>query len=129
MLLANKNYTPEVVELSRKISSNIAERFNKWLVSPKYKLNQNVVDSLLSLENRYCDDVIFKEAERISSNQRILLMCEQDRVEAKREKIAAKQNTLRYVLEDVSDTAAALLEKKLESTLISSLFFSASRLQ
>ncbi|MCG9631014.1 hypothetical protein [Vibrio sp. Isolate30] len=122
MLLANKNFTPEVVELSRKISSNVAERFNKWLVSPNYKLNQDLVDSLLSLENRYCDDVIFKESERITNNQRILLMCEQDRVAAKREKIAAKQNTLRYVLEDVCETASVLLEKKLESTLISSLF-------
>ncbi|UTT84762.1 hypothetical protein LZI70_00205 [Vibrio pelagius] len=122
MLLANKNYTPEVVELSRKISSNVSQCFNNWLVNSSYKINHDLVDSLLSLENRYCDDVIFKESERITNNQRILLRCEQDRVAAKREKIAAKQNTLRYVLEDICETASVMLEKKLETTLISSLF-------
>ncbi|EDK27425.1 hypothetical protein VSWAT3_07876 [Vibrionales bacterium SWAT-3] len=122
MLLANKNYTPEVIEISRKVSINVEARFTKWLISTKYKLDQSKVDTLLSLENRYCESVIFDEADRISHNQRILLRCEQDRVNAKREKVVAKQQTLRYVIDDVSDAASALMLEKLQGTLISSLF-------
>ena len=122
MLLANKSYSPEVIEISRKVSINVEARFTKWLISPQYKLEQSTVDTLLSLENRYCDSVIFDEADRISHNQRILLRCEQDRVNARREKVAAKQQTLRYVIDDVSDAASALMLEKLQGTLISSLF-------
>ena len=49
------------------------------------------------------------------------MRCEQDRVNAKREKVAAKQQTLRYVIDDVSDAASALMLEKLQSTLISPL--------
>ncbi|MEZ9019849.1 hypothetical protein AB4251_22575 [Vibrio lentus] len=122
MLLANKNYTPEVIEISRKVSINVEKNFNKWLVSPKFKLKQTTVDTLLSLENRYCDSVIFDENDRISHNQRILLRCEQDRVSARREKVVAKQKTLRYVIDDVCNTASELMIEKLEQTLMSSLF-------
>ena len=122
MLLANKNYTPEVIEISRKISINVEKHFNKWLVSPKFKLKQTTVDTLLSLENRYCDSVIFDENDRISHNQRILLRCEQDRVSARREKVVAKQKTLRYVIDDVCNSASELMIEKLEQTLMSSLF-------
>ncbi|MEZ9996959.1 hypothetical protein AB4428_01430 [Vibrio lentus] len=122
MLLANKNYTPEVIEISRKVSINVEKHFNKWLVSPTFKLKQTTVDTLLSLENRYCDSVIFDENDRISHNQRILLRCEQDRVSARREKIVAKQKTLRYVIDDVCNTASELMIEKLEQTLMSSLF-------
>lgn len=122
MLLANKNYTPEVIEISRKVSINVEKHFNKWLISPKFKLKQTTVDTLLSLENRYCDSVIFDENDRISHNQRILLRCEQDRVSARREKVAAKQKTLRYVIDDVCNTASELMIEKLEQTLMSSLF-------
>lgn len=122
MLLANKNYTPGVIEISRKVSINVEKHFNKWLVSPKFKLKQTTVDTLLSLENRYCDSVIFDENDRISHNQRILLRCEQDRVSARREKVVAKQKTLRYVIDDVCNTASELMIEKLEQTLMSSLF-------
>lgn len=122
MLLANKNYTAEVIEISRKVSINVEKHFNKWLISPKFKLKQTTVDTLLSLENRYCDSVIFDENDRISHNQRILLRCEQDRVSARREKVAAKQKTLRYVIDDVCNTASELMIEKLEQTLMSSLF-------
>ena len=121
-MLANKNYTPEVIEISRKVSINVEKHFNKWLVSPKFKLKQTTVDTLLSLENRYCDSVIFDENDRISHNQRILLRCEQDRVSARREKVVAKQKTLRYVIDDVCNTASELMIEKLEQTLMSSLF-------
>ncbi len=122
MLLAHKNYPPEVIEISRKVSINVEARFNRWLISPEYKLEQSTVDTLLSLENRYCDSVIFDESDRISRNQRILLRCEQDRVNAHREKVVAKQQTLRYVVEDVSNAATALMLEKLQGTLISTLF-------
>lgn len=121
-MLANKNYTPEVVEISKKVSINVEKNFNKWLVSPTFKLKQTTVDTLLSLENRYCDSVIFDENDRISHNQRILLRCEQDRVSARREKVVAKQKTLRYVIDDVCNTASELMIEKLEQTLMSSLF-------
>jgi hypothetical protein len=121
-LLANKVYTPEVIEISRKLSINVEKHFNKWLVSRKFKLKQTTVDTLLSLENRYCDSVIFDENDRISHNQRILLRCEQDRVSARREKVVAKQKTLRYVIDDVCNTASELMIEKLEQTLMSSLF-------
>ncbi|WP_061017905.1 hypothetical protein [Vibrio splendidus] len=122
MLLANKSYSPEVIEISRKVTINVEARFNRWLTSPEYKLAQSTVDTLLSLENRYCDSVIFDESDRISHNQRILLRCEQDRVNAHREKVNAKQQTLRYVIDDVSNAASALMLEKLQGTLISSLF-------
>lgn len=122
MLLSHKNYPPEVIEISRKVSINVEARFNRWLISPEYKLEQSTVDTLLSLENRYCDSVIFDESDRISHNQRILLRCEQDRVNAHREKVVAKQQTLRYVIEDVSNAATALMLEKLQGTLISTLF-------
>lgn len=122
MLLANKIYTPKVIEISRKVSINVEKHFNKWLVSRKFKLKQTTVDTLLSLENRYCDSVIFDENDRISHNQRILLRCEQDRVSARREKVVAKQKTLRYVIDDVCNTASELMIEKLEQTLMSSLF-------
>ncbi|MBO7914122.1 hypothetical protein CWO04_14485 [Vibrio splendidus] len=122
MLLAHKNYTPEVIEISRKVSINVEARFNRWLISPEYKLEQSTVDTLLSLENKYCDSVIFDESDRISRNQRILLRCEQDRVNAHREKVVAKQQTLRYVVDDVSNAATALMLEKLQGTLISTLF-------
>ncbi|NOI02438.1 hypothetical protein F0241_15200 [Vibrio kanaloae] len=122
MLLVNKSYSPEVIEISRKVSMNVEARFTKWLISPQYKLEQSTVDTLLSLENRYCDSVIFDEADRISHNQRILLRCEQDRVNAHREKVVAKQQTLQYVIDDVSNAASELMLDKLQSTLISSLF-------
>ncbi|PMG20674.1 hypothetical protein [Vibrio splendidus] len=122
MLLAHKNYTPEVIEISRKVSINVEARFNRWLISPEYKLEQSTVDTLLSLENKYCDSVIFDESDRISRNQRILLRCEQDRVNAHREKVVAKQHTLRYVVDDVSNAATALMLEKLQGTLISTLF-------
>lgn len=121
-MLANKVYTPEVIEISRKLSINVEKHFNKWLVSRKFKLKQTTVDTLLSLENRYCDSVIFDENDRISHNQRILLRCEQDRVSARREKVVAKQKTLRYVIDDVCNTASELMIEKLEQTLMSSLF-------
>jgi hypothetical protein len=121
-LLANKVYTTEVIEISRKLSINVEKHFNKWLVSRKFKLKQTTVDTLLSLENRYCDSVIFDENDRISHNQRILLRCEQDRVSARREKVVAKQKTLRYVIDDVCNTASELMIEKLEQTLMSSLF-------
>ncbi|MDH5918704.1 hypothetical protein [Vibrio splendidus] len=122
MLLAHKNYPPEVIEISRKVSINVEARFNRWLISPEYKLEQSTVDTLLSLENRYCDSVIFDESDRISHNQRILLRCEQDRVNAHREKVVAKQQTLRYVVDDVSNAASELMLEKLQGTLISTLF-------
>lgn len=111
-----------MIEISRKVSINVEARFNRWLISPEYKLEQSTVDTLLSLENKYCDSVIFDESDRISRNQRILLRCEQDRVNAHREKVVAKQQTLRYVVEDVSNAATALMLEKLQGTLISTLF-------
>lgn len=111
-----------MIEISRKVSINVEARFNRWLISPEYKLEQSTVDTLLSLENRYCDSVIFDESDRISRNQRILLRCEQDRVNAHREKVVAKQQTLRYVVDDVSNAATALMLEKLQGTLISTLF-------
>ncbi|MGF1746424.1 hypothetical protein [Vibrio minamisatsumaniensis] len=122
MLLDSRNHSAEVIEISRKVSINVEARFSRWLISSEYKLDQSTVDSLLSLENRYCDSVIFDESDRVSYNQRILLRCEQDRVNARREKVAAKQQTLRYVIDDVSNTASELMLAKLQGTLISSLF-------
>ncbi len=122
MLFANQNFNPEVIEIARKVSINVEARFNRWLISPEYKLDQSTVDTLLSLENRYCDSVIFDESDRISDNQRILLRCELNRVKSCRDKVVAKQQTLRYVIDDVSDAASALMIEKLQGTLISSLF-------
>ncbi len=79
------------------------------------------MDKLLSLQGRYCDDVIFSEEDRITRNQRILLMCEQERVKEKRQIVEDKQKTLQKVISDVSKVADRMLMKKLETLPIDKL--------
>lgn len=122
MLLANRRYTKEAVDIAEQVANEVEVRHAKWLVSIKYLLDQSNVDSLLSLQGRYCDDVIFSENERITRNQRILLECEQARVKEKRERVQDRQNTLRKVVADVSRHTEHLLVKKLLSNPIDKLY-------
>ncbi|KGK16947.1 HDOD domain-containing protein [Vibrio navarrensis] len=122
MLLANRRYTKEAVDIAEQVANEVEVRHAKWLVSIKYLLDQSNVDSLLSLQGRYCDDVIFSENERITRNQRILLECEQARVKEKRERVQDRQNTLKRVVADVSRHTEHLLVKKLLSNPIDKLF-------
>lgn len=101
-MLTQKNYTPEAMDIAVKVSKEVELRHAKWLASMNHQVDQSQVDKLLSLQGRYCDDVIFSEEDRITRNQRILLMCEQERVKEKRQIVEDKQKTLQKVISDVS---------------------------
>ncbi len=120
-MLTKKTYTQEAIDIASKVSKEVEIRHAKWLVSMKYLVDQTEVDDLLSLQGRYCDDVIFNEDERITRNQRILLMCEQERVQERRQVVEDKQKTLRKVVRDVSRVAERMLISKLESYPIDKL--------
>ncbi|HDY7719943.1 TPA: hypothetical protein RQK05_001912 [Vibrio vulnificus] len=122
MLLANRRYTQEAIETAEQVANEVNVRHAKWLVSMKYLLDQSNVDNLLSLQGRYCEDVIFSEDERITRNQRILLECEQAKVVERREQVKARQNTHKRVVVDVTHHAEHMMIEKLLNTPIDKLF-------
>ncbi|MCU8516780.1 HDOD domain-containing protein [Vibrio vulnificus] len=122
MLLANRRYTQEAIETAEQVANEVNVRHAKWLVSMKYILDQSNVDNLLSLQGRYCEDVIFSEDERITRNQRILLECEQAKVVERREQVKARQNTHKRVVVDVTRHAEHMMIEKLLNTPIDKLF-------
>ncbi|MHA2707875.1 HDOD domain-containing protein [Vibrio owensii] len=121
MLLTQKNYTQEAMDIAAKVSKEVELRHAKWLASMNHQVDQSQVDKLLSLQGRYCDDVIFSEEDRVTRNQRILLMCEQERVKEKRQVVEDRQKTLQTVINDVSKVAERMLGKKLEALPIDKL--------
>ncbi|APX06233.1 hypothetical protein BWP24_08725 [Vibrio campbellii] len=121
MLLTQKKYTQEAMDIAAKVSKEVELRHAKWLASMNHQVDQSQVDKLLSLQGRYCDDVIFSEEDRITRNQRILLICEQERVKEKRQIVEDKQKTLQKVISDVSKVADRMLMKKLETLPIEKL--------
>ncbi|AYO19893.1 HDOD domain-containing protein [Vibrio owensii] len=121
MLLTQKNYTQEAMDIAAKVSKEVELRHAKWLASMNHQVDQSQVDKLLSLQGRYCDDVIFSEEDRVTRNQRILLMCEQERVKEKRQVVEDRQKTLQTVINDVSKVAERMLVKKLEALPIDKL--------
>lgn len=122
MLLANRRYTHEAIQKAEQVSNEVNVRHSKWLISMKYLLDQANVDNLLSLQGRYCEDVIFSEQERVTRNQRILLECEQAKVVEKREQVKAKQQTHKRVIIEVSRHAEHLIIDKLLNSPIEKLF-------
>ncbi|MGI9947202.1 HDOD domain-containing protein [Vibrio hyugaensis] len=121
MLLTQKNYTQEAMDIAANVSKDVELRHAKWLVSINHHVDQSQVDKLLSLQGKFCDDVIFNESERISRNQRILLRCEQERVKERRQLIEDRQKTLQKVIADVSRVAERVLITKLETQSIDKL--------
>ncbi|OEE79450.1 HDOD domain-containing protein [Vibrio genomosp. F6] len=122
MLLTNKRYTPQAREMANRVTTEVSERYAKWLINPKYIVDQNDVDKRLSLQDRFCDDVIFDENDRITRNQRILLECEQSRIKEKDEKLATKQKTLKSAIDKVSMIAEQMMCEKLASDEMNRLF-------
>ncbi len=61
------------MDIAAKVSKEVELRHAKWLASMNHQVEPSQVDKLLSLQGRYCDDVIFSEEDRITRNQRILL--------------------------------------------------------
>lgn len=121
MLLTQKKYTQEAMDIAAKVSKEVELRHAKWLASMNHQVDQLQVDKLLSLQGRYCDDVIFSEEDRVTRNQRILLICEQERVKEKRQVVEDRQKTLQTVINDVSKVAERMLVKKLEALPIDKL--------
>ncbi|NLS12565.1 HDOD domain-containing protein [Vibrio sp. SM6] len=126
MLSRHKRFTEEATQAVRQIDDEVTLRHAKWLVSHNHRLNQKDVDQVLSLQSRFCEDVIFSEKERINRNQRILLECEGARVREKILQQESHQHTLKHVVRDVTKLAQQNLIKKLrheplEKNLISSL--------
>lgn len=122
MLLTNKRYTPQAREMAKRVTTEVSERYAKWLINPKYLIDQNDVDKRLSLQDRFCDDVIFDESDRITRNQRILLECEQSRVKEKQEKLVNKQKTLKSAVDKVAMVADRMMCEKLASEEMNRLF-------
>jgi len=121
LLLTQKKYTQEAMDIAAKVSKEVELRHAKWLASMNHQVDQLQVDKLLSLQGRYCDDVIFSEEDRVTRNQRILLICEQERVKEKRQVVEDRQKTLQTVINDVSKVAERMLVKKLEALPIDKL--------
>ncbi|MGR5131803.1 HDOD domain-containing protein [Vibrio alfacsensis] len=115
MLLTKKNYTQEAIDIAKQVSNEVEIRHAKWLASMSHSVDQSQVDQILSLQGRYCEDVIFNEDERITRHQRILLMCEQERVKEKRQKAAYTQITQQNVIGDITKVAENMLITKLQS--------------
>lgn len=109
------------MDIAAKVSKEVELRHAKWLASMNHQVDQLQVDKLLSLQGRYCDDVIFSEEDRVTRNQRILLICEQERVKEKRQVVEDRQKTLQTVINDVSKVAERMLVKKLEALPIDKL--------
>ncbi|EGA69596.1 hypothetical protein VISI1226_13778 [Vibrio sinaloensis DSM 21326] len=115
MLVTNRKYNSEATALAQKISHLTYERHAKWLVSLKYILDQSDVDSTLSRQSEFCDSVILKEEERITDNQRLLLECESERVQERRQEAEDRQKVFSNVVAEVSQTAEDMIRETLLS--------------
>lgn len=122
MLVTNKKYNSEALAIAQKVNHLTRERHAKWLVSQKYILDQSDVDSTLSRQDEFCDSVILKEEERITNNQRLLLECESDRVQERRQAAEDKQKILGDVVKDVSNYAEQLITETLTNLSTIKLF-------
>ncbi|RJX72813.1 HDOD domain-containing protein [Vibrio sinensis] len=112
LLVTNKNYTEEANELARKIALTTKERHAKWLVSVKYILDQSNVDSILSRQSDFCDSVILSEEERVTDKQRLLLECESERVQARRQKEEERVRIHKHVVSTISAHTEKLLTER-----------------
>ena len=114
-LITNKKYNEEANALAQKITHMTRERHAKWLVSLKYILDQSDVDSTLSRQSEFCDSVILKEEERITHNQRLLLECEKEKVQERRQAVEDRQKILVSVVSDIAEHAQRYICEKLEA--------------
>lgn len=122
MLVTNRKYNSEATALAQKVANQTKERHAKWLVSHKYILDQSDVDSSLSRQSEFCDSVILKEEERITDNQRLLLECESERVEERRQAAEDRQKVYSTVVDDVAQVAEQLISETLLNQTIIKLF-------
>ncbi|NOH26068.1 HDOD domain-containing protein [Vibrio europaeus] len=121
-LITNKKYNEEANALAQKITHMTRERHAKWLVSLKYILDQSDVDSTLSRQSEFCDSVILKEEERITHNQRLLLECEKEKVQERRQAVEDRQKILVSVVSDIAEHAQRYICEKLEAMTVLQLF-------
>lgn len=122
LLVTNKKYNSEALAIAQKVNHLTRERHAKWLVSLKYLIDQSDVDSSLSRQGEFCDSVILNEKERITNNQRLLLECESERVQERRQAAEDKQKILGDVVNDVSNFAEQLMTETLTSMSVIKLF-------
>ncbi|WP_428772493.1 HDOD domain-containing protein [Vibrio sp.] len=113
MLVTKKKYTKEATALAAKITKMTLDRHAKWLINRKYIIDQSDVDNTLSRQTEFCESVIVCEEERVSSNQRILLKCETDRVEEKLRKLQDRQKLHQTVMEAVVQRCRSRMEQLL----------------
>ncbi|MDG3088317.1 HDOD domain-containing protein [Vibrio hannami] len=122
-LFSSKRYNAQAEEVARKITSKTNERFATWLVSMKYLVDQDDVDSVLSLQGKYCDSVIFEEHERVTENQRILLQCEKQRVMERQAQVEERQQVLDKVVTRVAITTEKMLVDRLSDMEVPKLLW------
>lgn len=115
LLVTNRKYNSEATALAQKISLLTLERHAKWLVSLKHILDQSDVDVALSRQSEFCDAVILKEEERITQNQRLLLECEGERVQERRQEEEDRQRVFSNVVAEVSQAAESMITESLLS--------------
>ncbi|WCE28498.1 HDOD domain-containing protein [Vibrio sp. SCSIO 43137] len=122
-LFSDKRYESKAEDAARKVAEQTVQRHAQWVVSMKYIVDQSDVDSLLSLQGKYCDSVIFEEKERITENQRILLQCEKQRVVERREKLEERQLVLDKVVKRVSVTTEKMMLDRLSQMSVQKLLW------
>ena len=110
-VLSNKNYSQTVIEQAVKVCKQVENRHAKWIVNHKYLLDQNEIDPLLSQQGTSCDTNV-DEKGRIADNQRILLACEQMRVNERQFTADIKQARHSKILAQTLKMAIVALENR-----------------
>lgn len=100
-IISNKKYGEKDQEVAKKHSAAINERFNKWLVSFKFLLDQEEIDDIFSGQSEACDSIIVCESQRVSTYQRLLLDVEKNSVIKKQTELAIKQKLNNEVVKQI----------------------------
>jgi hypothetical protein len=122
-LISNRRYVEEAEQVAKKITEQTLVRHAKWMVSTKYLVDQDDVDSVLSAQGEYCEPVIFEEKDRITESQRILLKCEKQKVIERQERIEDRQIILDKVVKRVSVKTEKLMIERLKKMEVGRLLW------
>ncbi|MCG6399792.1 HDOD domain-containing protein [Vibrio fluvialis] len=115
-IITNRRYSEETNSVAEMVANVTRMRYFKWLVSRKFVLDQDNVDTTLSDQARYCDSVIVSERERVTPNQRLLLECESLRLKDKRQKLEQRQRVHENVLQEVLALTETMMRDQLLAT-------------
>jgi hypothetical protein len=121
ILLSNKTYSEKDQQIAKKQSHAINQRFNKWLVSFKFLLDQTEVDTVFSNQSESCETIILSEKERVSKYQRLLLDVEKSSVIKKQSELAKKQQFHENIVKDLVSEHEKIFKQFIDSKEITEL--------